>query len=137
MGTRLNPYLIFDGTAREALEAYHAVFGGDLDLTTYLEGGLSRGSDDESLIMHGHLTTPAGLVLMAADSPAGEPAPSGSAISISVSGDDETELRGYFDGLLGSGTVEMPLERAPWGELFGQGVDRFGVTWMVSVTEPT
>jgi len=136
MGTRLNPYLIFDGSAREALEAYHVIFGGELDLTTYLEGGLSRGTDDESLIMHGHLTAPSGFVLMGADAPPGDTVPSSSAVAISVSGDDEGELRGYFDGLMDSGTVEMPLERAPWGELFGQGVDSFGVRWMVSVAQP-
>jgi len=131
----LNPYVILGGTAREALEFYHGVFGGELHLTTYLEGGLSSGPEDENLIMHGEIKASAGLTLMVADSPAGEPAPSGSAITISVSGTEEAELRGYWEQLSGSGTVTMPLELAPWGDVFGQAEDRFGISWMVAIRE--
>ncbi len=135
MPTLLNPYVIFDGTAREALEFYHGTFGGNLELTTYLEGGMSNGPEDENRIMHGELRSAAGFTLMAGDAPPGQPAPSGSAVSISLGGDDEAELRGYWDRLSGTGSVELPLERAPWGDLFGMTIDRFGVSWMVSIGE--
>jgi PhnB protein len=37
MTVRLNPYLNFRDTAREALEFYHSVFGGELRMNTFKE----------------------------------------------------------------------------------------------------
>jgi PhnB protein len=34
MASRLNPYIGFDGNARQALEFYRDVFGGELTLST-------------------------------------------------------------------------------------------------------
>ena len=82
--------------------------------------------------MHSQLVTEGGLVLMLSDVPSGMPYDSGSAITISLSGDDVDELRGYFDGLSAGGTVTMPMEKAPWGDYYGQFTDKFGVNWMVN-----
>ena len=60
----------------------------------------------------------------------------GNAISISLSGDDETELRGYYDKLKEGGTEVMPMEKAPWGDSFGMLTDRFGVDWLVNISGP-
>ena len=38
MGTLLNPYLHFDGNAREAMEFYASVFGGTATISTFGEG---------------------------------------------------------------------------------------------------
>ena len=53
--------------------------------------------------------------------------------SVSLSGEDEAELRGYWDKLSASGTVSVPLEKAPWGDTFGMCVDQFGVPWLVNI----
>ncbi|HEX5622489.1 MAG TPA: hypothetical protein VFX51_28955 [Solirubrobacteraceae bacterium] len=53
---------------------------------------------------------------------------------MSLSGEDEGVLRGYFDKLADGGQVVMPLEKAPWGDTFGMCVDRFGTNWMVNAT---
>jgi PhnB protein len=29
----------------------------------------------------------------------------------------------------------MPLEKQMWGDEFGQCVDRFGISWMVNITQ--
>ena len=50
-----------------------------------------------------------------------------------LSGDDEAELRGYWDGLGDGATVLEPLVVAPWGAQFGMLRDRFGVTWLVNI----
>lgn len=42
MTVRLNPYINFRNNAREALAFYHSVFGGELHLSTYAEGGMPR-----------------------------------------------------------------------------------------------
>ena len=132
--TRLNPYISFRGTAREAMEFYQSVFGGELDLSTFAEFSMPGIADDEAnLIMHGQLEAPGGLVLMAADTPRSMELAEGSNITISLSGDDDAELRGYWEKLAEGGTVTMPLEAAPWGDAFGQLTDKFGVAWMVNI----
>ena len=132
MASTLNPYISFAGDAREAMERYREVFGGDLTLSTFGDFG-QAGTPIEHLIMHGMLHTPSGFTLMGADTPPGMDHQPGGAITISLSGDDEAELRGYWDGLSDGGTVTLPLERQMWGDLFGQCTDRFGVNWMVNI----
>ncbi len=137
MPTTLNPYLGFRDNAREALTFYQSVFGGDLALSTFGEYHASDDPAEADKIMHGMLTTGNGLVLMGADTPNGMDLASGSSISVSLSGDDETELRGYWDKLAGDGgTVTVPLEAAPWGDVFGMCTDRFGTAWLVNVNNP-
>lgn len=134
MTSRLNPYINFDGTAREALTFYQQVFGGDLVISTFGEYGMA-GTPDEHKVMHGQLESPAGFTLMASDAPTGMPRDSGSSISISLSGDDGADLRRYWAGLCGGGTVTVPMEAQAWGDEFGMCVDRFGVAWMVNVAQ--
>jgi PhnB protein len=135
--TRLNPYISFRSTAREAMEFYQSVFGGELTLSTFAEVQMPGIDEDESnLIMHGQLETPDGMTLMGADTPRSMELSEGSSITISLSGDDEAELRGYWDKLAEGGTVAMPLEVAPWGDAFGQLVDKYGVSWMVNIAGP-
>jgi PhnB protein len=91
---------------------------------------------DEALsekIMHGMLTTPLGFTLMGADEPPGHDFKAGNNFSVSLSGDDEAELRGYWEKLSEGGQVTTKLEKQMWGDTFGQCVDRFGVPWMVNI----
>lgn len=133
MTTRLNPYISFRDTARQALEFYHGVFGGDLNMNTFAEFQMSEDPADADKIMHGQLDAPSGMTLMAADTPTSMDVQDASNITISLSGDDEPQLRGYWDKLADGGTVTVPLEKAPWGDHFGQLTDRFGVAWMVNI----
>ena len=135
MTSRLNPYLSFPDTARQALEFYRGVFGGELTLSTFGEAGGAEGPDADK-VMHGQLETPAGYTLMASDTPAGMETTVGTNISISLSGDDADELRGYFGKLSDGGQVTMPLEKQMWGDEFGTCTDRFGVEWMVNIAAP-
>ncbi|CAN5543797.1 VOC family protein [soil metagenome] len=134
--TILNPYLSFRGNAREAMEFYQSVFGGDLRLDTFGASGMSQDPAEVDLIMHAQLTTPSGLTLMGSDTPARVDLTVGDNVSVSLSGEDEAELRGFWDGLVAGGTVSLPLERAPWGDTFGMCIDPFGIHWMVNVTVP-
>jgi len=53
--------------------------------------------------------------------------------AVSLSGDDEASLKGYWDKLSAGATITMPLEKAPWGDSFGMLTDKFGVSWMVNI----
>ena len=136
MAVQLDPYLSFgDGKAREAMEFYRSVFGGDLDLVTFAEQ-MGKSDDDPSLddkVMHGYLGGDHAIHLMGADTAPGMGQPTASSTQISLSGDDEGVLRGYWDALSDGGSVTVPLETAPWGDTFGMLADRFGVSWMVNI----
>ena len=134
MTTRLNPYLSFRDNARQAMEFYHSVFGGDLTLSTFGEMDASKDPAEKDMIMHSMLTSSGGLVLMGSDTPQSMTFTPGANGAVSLSGEDQAELRGYWDRLSDGGTILAPFERAPWGDLFGMCIDRFGVNWLVNVT---
>jgi PhnB protein len=134
MASRLNPYVSFDGNARQAMEYYKGVFGGDLTVNTFGEFG-APDSPDADKVMHSQLETPGGFTLMGSDTPSGMQRNPGDTITISLSGTDADELRGYWEKLSAGGTVTMPLEKQMWGDEFGMCVDRFGVPWMVDIVQ--
>ena len=133
MAVKLNPYLNFKTDTRAAMEFYQSVFGGKLDLTTFKDGGMPSGPENEHLIMHAHLES-GPVTLMASDTPPSMQLTPGTNVSLSLSGDDERTLRGYWDKLSAGGKVAMPLEKAPWGDTFGMCTDKFGLQWLVNIS---
>jgi len=131
MPNRLNPYLSFRDNAREAMTFYQTVFGGKLDVMTFDQ--MAHDPSEKDNVMHAMLETPNGMVLMGSDTPKSMPHSSGSAISVSLSGDDEALLHGYWDKLSQGAQIAVPLEKAPWGDSFGMLTDRFGTPWMVNI----
>ncbi|WP_040767299.1 VOC family protein [Tsukamurella sp. 1534] len=134
MTVRLNPYISFADTAREALEFYRDVFGGDLEISTFEGMPPEMGIDpsEATKVMHGMLTTPDGFTLMCADTPSSMARTVGDDVSVSLSGDDLDTLTGWWEKLSAGGTVTAPFMKAPWGDTFGMCTDRFGVHWMVN-----
>lgn len=133
MTTHLNPYINFRDNAREAMEFYQQVFGGQLTLSTFDDFGASQDPAEANLIMHGQLESANGLYLMGADTPPRMEFTPGGNVAISLSGEDEAELRGYWDKLADGATVTMPLDKAPWGDTFGMCTDKFGINWLVNI----
>lgn len=135
MATVLNPYLNFRAQAREAMGFYQSVLGGELTVMTFADqGGMGVPDAEQDLVMHSQLVVSDAVQLMGADVPShmdtGGDIANG---SISLSGDDEATLRGWFEGLSAGGTLGVPLEKAPWGDSFGMFTDKFGVEWMVNI----
>jgi PhnB protein len=135
MASRLNPYLNFNGNARQAMEFYASVFGGELTVSTFADFG-NADSPDAQRVMHSQLETEAGYTLMAADITSEMEHHPIAGFSISLSGDDGDQLRGYFEKLAASGTTTMPLQKQVWGDEFGMCVDGFGVSWLVNIGQP-
>jgi PhnB protein len=135
MTSRLNPYLSFRGAARQAMEYYQNIFGGALNVSTFGEFG----NPDPAVanhVMHAQLETDLGFTLMASDTPPEVDYTPGNTISVSLSGDDGDALRTYWEKLSDGGTVTMPFEKQMWGDEFGMCIDRFGVPWLVNVSQP-
>lgn len=135
MPTRLNPYLGFRDNAREAMEFYRSVFGGELTVSTFADFQASEDPAERDKVMHAQLETPGGLVLMAADTPSSMSYTPGDNFSVSLSGgpDSDAELRGYWERLVDGGEVVEQLTVAPWGDAFGMVRDRFGTMWLVNI----
>ena len=135
MAQALNPYLNFRDTARQAMEFYRTVFGGELTMNTFGEFGQSSNHPgSENLIMHSQLETPTGFKLMGADTPPDMEYKGAGNIAVSISGDDEAALSGYWRKLSEGANVTLPLEKAPWGDSFGMLTDRYGIAWMVNIS---
>jgi PhnB protein len=134
--TLLNPYLSFKDNARQAMEFYKTVFGGKLTLSTFKEFHASKDPSEDNKIMHAQLEADSGIVFMASDTPNGMDYHPGNNYSMSLSGENEAELKTYFSRLAAGGKIGMPLEKAPWGDTFGMVTDKYGVAWMVNINGP-
>ena len=135
MSSRLNPYISFSDNARQAMEFYQGVFGGNLTMNTFGEYGAAD-TPEADKIMHAQLDTASGFTLMGADTPPHVTHNPGDNIAVSLSGDDGDELRGYWKQLSDGGDISVPLEKQMWGDEFGMCKDRFGINWMVNIGAP-
>lgn len=132
MAVQLNPYLNFAGNTREAMEFYHAIFGGELSVTSFSEAGMGEemGADGT---MHAALVTP-DFTIMASDAmPGAEATWGGTRNYISIGGTDEALLTGWFERLADGGNIGMALAPQQWGAVFGLCMDRYGIEWMVNI----
>lgn len=126
--TGITPYLLFPGTAAEALEFYRGVFGGDLTLNGFAEFGRADGPADA--IAHGVLDGPVGLY--GADAGSDEDAVQMGGMFLSLLGTAEpATLHRWFDALAEGGRAIDPLVRRSWGASDGQLIDRYGVRWLI------
>lgn len=136
MSSGVNPCIVFNGNARQALEFYREVFGGELEVGTVADFG-SPESPNADKVMHARLETHAGYTLMGWDFPDDRPGHPpyhpGNNVAVFIGGDDD-ELRGYFEKLSVGGTVTLPLEEQVWGDEAGSLVDQFGISWMFNIT---
>ncbi|MFW5418218.1 VOC family protein [Nocardiopsis sp. CNT-189] len=124
----------FRGNAREALEFYRSVFGGEMAAITYRDAGSATDPAEADQVMWGQVASGAGFRLMAYDVPAHTPWDRGeNAYFVSVRGESAEEIAGYWEGLSEGAAVVRPLEASPWAPLYGMLTDRFGVTWVLDV----
>jgi PhnB protein len=132
MTVNLNPYLTFDGNCREAMEFYRTVLGGELTVNTFGEFGGDASVADK--VMHAMLIGGKGT-LMASDTAPGMPFNPGNTMTVSMSGVAGDGLEDVWSKVSDGGQVFVPFEKQMWGDTFGQCVDKFGVPWMVNVTQ--
>ncbi len=133
MQTQVNTYINFKDNARQAFEFYKSVFGGKLEMHTFGEFHASEDPTEQDKIMHAMLTLDSGEAIMGADTPNSMEFREPWGFSVSLSGSNADELRGYFQKLSENGSVLMPLEKQAWGDEFGMAKDSFNVSWMINI----
>ncbi|UOR04619.1 VOC family protein [Hymenobacter aerilatus] len=130
---QLHPYLVFDGTCREAMNFYQQCLGGELMVQPFTGTPAAEGLDAAvaaNTVLHASLKKD-NLLLMASDAGM-QPVVQGNRVSLSLQCTSEEEINRLFAQLSAGGTVTMPLERAFWGDTFGMFTDRFGIDWMLN-----
>jgi PhnB protein len=85
--------------------------------------------------MHSELITDNGMTIMAADTPTHMAQNPGHTVSLSLSGSDEALLKGYWEKLSEGAKITVPFEKAPWGDMFGMLMDKYGIEWLVNATQ--
>jgi PhnB protein len=123
----LSPCINFQGRAREAMEFYHKVLGGNLDLQTSNEQGALKPAGPGDRITHAQLEAD-GVRITASDGHPDYPAKVGDNIGIALGGTDKDRLTKIFNHLAEGGKMKMPP-----GEQAGWLTDRFGINWTVSI----
>ncbi|MBO9626210.1 MAG: VOC family protein [Microbacterium sp.] len=124
----LIPYLLFPGTAADALTHYRDIFGGELQMFDYATAGRHDGPGDA--IAHGQLS--GAVEIAGADAGADDDAVQMSGMFLSLLGTaDAATLTRWFDALAAGGRVITPLEKRPWGDYDGTLVDRYGIRWLI------
>jgi PhnB protein len=125
------------GNARQALEFYQSVFGGQVMLVTYKDAGNVQDPSDADHIMWGQVDADNGFRVMAYDVPAATPWKQGeNAYFVSLRGDAAEEIAAQWKKLSAGATIVRPLEPAQWSPLYGMLKDKFGVVWVLDVVAP-
>lgn len=140
------PHLNFRGQARAALEHYHAVFGGQLLVTTYGDVGAPAEAPGADRVVFGQVIAENGFRIMAYDIPGedrlvGTPTTrreNGATLTdepffVSVRGDGVEEVGALWKGLAAGATVVEEYGPSAWAPASGMLTDRFGVTWILDV----
>jgi PhnB protein len=131
---KLQPYIMFNGNAREAMNFYATALGGEITFVqTYGEAPADYPQDSETAnrIMHANIKWE-GFELMISDSHPARTVTFGEAINISIAPDSREAGQKIFDALAVNGKIDMPYALQFWGATFGSLTDKFGVSWMVN-----
>jgi PhnB protein len=129
------PYLNFDGNAREAMTFYRDALDAELTLQTFRDAQVPAPPGAEDRVMHARLEKgPA--VLMASDTMPGTEFKPGNNLHVTLNCDTLPEIESAFNALSEGGKVTMPLADQFWGARFGMLTDKFNVSWMLNCDLP-
>lgn len=133
MSVRTTTHVNFRGQAREALEFYKAVFGGEITVATYADIHAVEEPDQTDQVAFGRVDAPNGFTIMAYDvQPSKGHDPGENPFYITLQGTDGDEIQPLWDALAAAATtILIPLAPAPFAPLYGMLADRYGVTWIV------
>lgn len=130
----ISPYVNFQGKAREAMEFYHSVLGGTLELYAVGEQGAAKPAGPDDRIAYARLEAE-GARIVGSDGHPSYPPTVGDNIAIALSGTDADQISTMFNALADGGKIKGKLTAQPWGGSTGYLVDRFGINWIVTIEQ--
>jgi len=133
-------YLFFNGRCEEAIEFYKKALGAEVDMLLRFKespephqpGMVPPGSENK--VMHASFRVGDTQIRASDGRCTGKTNFDGFALSLTVSTEAEADRR--FTALADGGKVQMPLTKTFFSPRFGMVADRFGVMWMVIVSQP-
>ncbi len=135
MTVQATTHLNFRGQAREALDFYRFVFGGEQTIITYGDFGATQDAAQAKHVIWGQVASDQGFRIMAYDVQPEKPwSPGENAFYVSVRGTSAEEITAYWEKLREGASVLQPLGASAWSPLYGMLTDRFGVTWVLDVS---
>lgn len=136
MTVRLNPYLVMNGNAKEAVAFYEKALDAKVvvlqtfaDLPPDAHHPVPEALKDR--VLHAMLKV-GETDLMFSDTNPGMPYQTGNAVTITLTTDDVATTKKFFDALAEGGNVGMPLQQTFWSPAYGQVTDKFQVLWQVT-----
>ena len=131
----LNVHLVFNGNCEEAFNTYERLFNGEI-VFLFRKGEdktIQCGEVEKNKISHIVMNTEK-FSIQGEDADAGIPVSTGSSKLVLVFKDLE-ELRNVFNVLSQGGTIVTPLEKTFFSELMGEVIDKFGIRWLIMMTD--
>jgi PhnB protein len=133
---RVEPYLMFSGRCEEAIAFYNQAIGAHTTMVMRFDESpeppmMPLPPHWGKKIMHGSFKVGDTLV-MASDGMSDEPV-SFAGVSLSITADNEAQVKQFFDALALGGNIFMPIGKTFWSPCFGMCSDKFGVNWMVGI----
>ncbi|MGW7695021.1 VOC family protein [Streptomyces asiaticus] len=137
MSVTTTVHLNFQDKAREALEFYQSVFGGQVVAFTYGQAQDVEHPADTDRILWGEVRADNGFHVMAYDVRENQTYDAGDRpFFVSVRGEEAEEITGYWKGLSEGATIMADLGPSGWAPLYGMLKDRYGVIWTLDVAAP-
>ncbi|MCW4386179.1 VOC family protein [Salinibacterium sp. SYSU T00001] len=134
MSVITTPHLNFRGTARQALEFYHSVFGGQLVIVTNEQAHSAERPEEAQQVKFGQVVGENGFQIMAYDVPASMSYEQGDkSLFVSIRGDAIEEIASLWGRLAEGSTVIEGLAPSPFSPAYGMLKDPFGVVWVLDV----
>ncbi|HVS58758.1 MAG TPA: VOC family protein [Candidatus Saccharimonadales bacterium] len=131
------PYINFADQGREAIEFYKRVFGGDAEVQLVKDSPAASGMPKEWGERIFHLAFSAGDIHFYGSDVISDQAGKvvGNVHSLAINCDNEDQLKEWFKKLSDGGKVVWDVRDSEWGSIFGQCVDKFGITWMLNYSK--
>lgn len=138
----VHPYLNFSGNTEEAFNFYKKVFGKEFESIVRFKDmpmdGMELPEEDLDKIMHIGLPLTNEIYLMGTDAleSCGQKLNPGNNMYICISPENKDEAFQLHKALSEGGKVGMEMAEQPWGALYGDCTDKFGVQWMINFELP-
>jgi PhnB protein len=136
--TTLNPYIYFNGNCEDAFNFYKSVFRQEF---TYIGRYKDVPKTDRQIflesdekIMHVSLPISTETILMGSDNiEAYKEAIKYSNFSLIIHTDSKEEVDRLFNELSENGQIKVPMNLTFWGSYYGICIDKFGISWKITI----